>query len=536
MSTTESSLSSSSESSLSSVVSFPDSLHSKFWGTNMQEEEEAWRAKERLSPAPCQCDNNRKPNENPGNGTDESEDEDEDTVLPGCYVLDINNDGIDLKSIWVRAEYIRIYDYLVEHYNEQINHGGRAPSAVITGQPGIGKSTWLYYALRRSLSERRPTIFRYRNEPYIFVEDGVFYMRDRFQLAQYKSVVWALVDADESPNGVPEEFVGRNTSFYVIFPTSLATENWSRIETTSTSNVVIIMEPWSRGEIHRAAKLYSNTLDSKLINDVFDRFGPTPRLCIDKASDPSALAAHERDIRIAIGELTLQTPQELIYKLRKLKTDGDVSSGPSVTITDYIRSRITIRMRNLGSLQQVELYTFAQTPSPRGAAGLMFEAFFRQHFQRRILIDVVPMIRLTGHDGQRNRQWHTSHHPVKDQHWKFTPERFVPNRYAGHLPFGRPSHRLIHLPWRIRVYFPIFTSDKPKINSKFISRFTQYVNFPPWSKWRLIFIIPDDVEVLTCPHSRSPELQTVNVEDYMKVAQEMEGEPPHKKQNAPTEV
>ena len=78
-------------------------LHSKFLGTNMQEEEEAWRAKERLTPAPCQCDKNRKPNENSGNGTDESEDEDEDTVLPGCYVLDINNDGIDLKSIWVRV-------------------------------------------------------------------------------------------------------------------------------------------------------------------------------------------------------------------------------------------------------------------------------------------------------------------------------------------------------------------------------------------------------------------------------------------------
>jgi hypothetical protein len=135
------------------------------------------------------------------------------------------------------------------------NLGSVILSTIIVARPTInlhtGKSTWLYYALRRSLSERRPTIFRYRNEPYIFVEDGVFFMRDHFQLAQYKSVVWALVDADESPNGIPEEYVGRNTSFFVIFPTSLATENWSRIETT-TSNTVIIMDPWSRGEIHRA--------------------------------------------------------------------------------------------------------------------------------------------------------------------------------------------------------------------------------------------------------------------------------------------
>jgi len=83
-----------------------------------------------------------------------------------------------------------------------------------------------------------------------------------------------------------------------------------------------------------------------------------------------------------------------------------------------------------------------------------------------------------------------------------------------------------------------------------VSRFTQYANFPPRSKWRLIFFVPDDVEVLTCPYSRSPELQTlklfsskVKMEDYLKVAcfkeQEEKEESPHKKQKltkAPAEV
>jgi hypothetical protein len=75
----------------------------------------------------------------------------------------------------------------------------------------------------------------------------------------------------------------------------------------------------------------------------------------------------------------------------------------------------------------------------------------------------------------------------------------------------------------------------------FMSRFTQFPNFPPRSKWRLIFIVPDDVEVLTCPYSRNPELQTlelfsskVNIEDYLKVVRfrerEEKEEPPHRKQ------
>ena len=108
----------SNESSLISVVSVPEflkkweriddhdplaHLHSRFWGTSMQEEEEAWRAQERLSPAPS--NNNPKPNEKLGNspGTDESEDDDDDDIIPGCYALDINNDAISIKSLWVRV-------------------------------------------------------------------------------------------------------------------------------------------------------------------------------------------------------------------------------------------------------------------------------------------------------------------------------------------------------------------------------------------------------------------------------------------------
>jgi hypothetical protein len=103
----------SSESSLTPVVSVPQyekkwerlddhplvQLHSRFWGTSMQEEEEAWRAKEGLTAAPGSSDNNRKPNEKPGNGTDKSEDDGD--ITPGCYVLDINNDAINIKRLWV---------------------------------------------------------------------------------------------------------------------------------------------------------------------------------------------------------------------------------------------------------------------------------------------------------------------------------------------------------------------------------------------------------------------------------------------------
>jgi len=64
----------------------------------------------------------------------------EDDILSGCYVLNIGIEGIDYPSIWVRAEYIRMYDYLESYYNSFASKlPGRAPGAVLTGQPGIGE-------------------------------------------------------------------------------------------------------------------------------------------------------------------------------------------------------------------------------------------------------------------------------------------------------------------------------------------------------------------------------------------------------------
>jgi hypothetical protein len=114
-----------------------------------------------------------------------------------------------------------------------------------------GKSVWLYYALRRCLAEKRPVILRYRRKPLLFVEDGIFWMRADFEFVRYKRVLWALIDSDESLTGIPDVFVTQNTPFFVICPMSPAEEHWSRLENT-TFNAVIVMNPWSRGEIHRA--------------------------------------------------------------------------------------------------------------------------------------------------------------------------------------------------------------------------------------------------------------------------------------------
>jgi hypothetical protein len=72
-------------------------LHRNFWGKSMAEEEKAWHEQQSISDP---SSNNQSPEEKSGENTLESKDDD---ITPGCYVLDIDNELIGIKRIWVRV-------------------------------------------------------------------------------------------------------------------------------------------------------------------------------------------------------------------------------------------------------------------------------------------------------------------------------------------------------------------------------------------------------------------------------------------------
>jgi hypothetical protein len=134
-------------------------LHSKFWGKSMKEEEQQWRdsqmSEDRRSRAQGEdeyMDQNMDEgmNQDANSVTEDSTvtedadvteivnvDEDED-IIEGSYVLDT---GIrTIKKIWIRTDYIRIYDCLEKQYNDAAKVD-LEPGVVITGQPGIGEFT-----------------------------------------------------------------------------------------------------------------------------------------------------------------------------------------------------------------------------------------------------------------------------------------------------------------------------------------------------------------------------------------------------------
>lgn len=101
-------------------------------------------------------------------------------------------------------------------------------------------------------------------------------------------------------------------------------------------------------------------IDLDVIDDAFDKFGPVPRICIDKASDPEQLAFYEKGVDAALQQLVPQRLEDMIYNSLALSMDaishklclierveekisGIVRISP---MTNYIESLIATRSRS----------------------------------------------------------------------------------------------------------------------------------------------------------------------------------------------
>lgn len=104
----------------------------------MEDEEQQWRNAQ--PPMPASVEGSGLDADVPMDvDTSEGEDLDDD-FIKGCYSLEFGIKHLSIPRLWIRAEYIRIYNALEIFYQRRPLFTNLAPAAVITGQPGIGES------------------------------------------------------------------------------------------------------------------------------------------------------------------------------------------------------------------------------------------------------------------------------------------------------------------------------------------------------------------------------------------------------------
>jgi len=91
-------------------------FHAKYWGKGILEDKRKWLE-----------------TQNGGHRMDTDE-------APANFALYFNIAGLNPSNLWVREDYMLLYDECMAYFNRpRVKSSAMPPSVVITGQPGIGK-------------------------------------------------------------------------------------------------------------------------------------------------------------------------------------------------------------------------------------------------------------------------------------------------------------------------------------------------------------------------------------------------------------
>ncbi|KAF9508834.1 hypothetical protein BS47DRAFT_1384610 [Hydnum rufescens UP504] len=207
-------------------------------------------------------------------------------------------------KLMIRDEYRECYNLLEADPNIR--------GTVVSGQPGIGKSLFLYYCLARRLSQSQPTVFHEGGPevPLFFSERGVYRcINTSARVPGVPQGTWALLDSTDAAEPPPRFFVNQASPFYIIhaaFPDNRRYKSWRN----QKGGGIFYMSPWSWPE------LWACPPTAQTLYDIFIKYGPSPRLVYDLAAAPMNAENYAHELQVAVKKLALANVQQL------MRTDG----------------------------------------------------------------------------------------------------------------------------------------------------------------------------------------------------------------------
>ncbi|KAH9062572.1 hypothetical protein EDB83DRAFT_842201 [Lactarius deliciosus] len=205
------------------------------------------------------------------------------------------------------------------------------PGVVVVGQPGSGKSSFIYYLLLRQLSDKKSTAFQASSDHFVLFRDRV-----RVYSGRDKGVV---PEGTLALTGAHEEYtpcdaflnVSRARDAWIIHATSWTWEvcfySWSYAN-------VFVMDHFSYDEIKALGNILG--LDVSEILRIYNKWGPSARNCVQFSRRHILECVHESHVYAAacdfvqdfcgarrrlIGRYTLSNP---LFSIRARETDRSV--------------------------------------------------------------------------------------------------------------------------------------------------------------------------------------------------------------------
>jgi RHS (Retrotransposon Hot Spot) family protein len=233
--------------------------------------------------------------------------------------LDIFTQSLQVDQVLIRKEYVLVEQHLAAAYK----NNKRRPRFVLTGQPGIGKTTFLLYLLIERLQRKSPTVVQTESSYFLlFDEVGVH----RVGVEGYNSYAiptgaWALMDSNEDVVKPCQAFLSA-TQAMVIQASSPQSRRWKDWKTRYSADLCV-MDVWDNNELDALfAILKTNASSAK---KVVDTVGCCPRtifdiLKIDKTGSdrtPGSDRKPESDRRLEVYVDTLAAAAQNISETLK---------------------------------------------------------------------------------------------------------------------------------------------------------------------------------------------------------------------------
>ncbi|KAL5534792.1 hypothetical protein ACEPAG_1256 [Sanghuangporus baumii] len=228
--------------------------------------------------------------------------------MPGHRLNSINQSK---NCLFVRESYKSLVKD-VRALKKKNKHKG----LVITGHPGVGKTTWLWYMLVCCLMDEEPVVFHYNGRRRLFLDSRVYYLKEKDSVHvphAPEDVTFSLIGAEEL--ATPPTYLTHK--IYGVFPVQVSSPNNKRYNAwlKALQGYSWGMPLWAVEEIKKGLKLdtryesFLEALQSAIAHEA-TQISDTADATQSKRSPPfpsaapspgSAVAAPHREGALPVG-------------------------------------------------------------------------------------------------------------------------------------------------------------------------------------------------------------------------------------------
>ncbi|KDQ08300.1 hypothetical protein BOTBODRAFT_59389 [Botryobasidium botryosum FD-172 SS1] len=306
-----------------------------------------------------------------------------------------------LYSVYIREEYKRAWEYIENQLELRKSAvGEQIGGLVLWGHPGIGKTSFLYFALAKALVAKRPVAFCFRGaSSLLFTQAGVEILLDTYDESRLPQGVLALCDSNSGLFTPPMLFSSKTSPAFVVQAASPQVSRW-RGWSKQKDGLVWTMAIWQRQEILEASTHIQRDPDYYSPVELFDLLGPSARNCMQKTAQgirktgnpetdmmeylelaPDVLLQAQVDLVRVLGGadvasiLQMEAFHNFFFAMPRALRTRRLSKGPSINYvipTPLLRKLFSRTMRAWDYDDQLDFLRKLR-PFPQ-VAGLAYEA------------------------------------------------------------------------------------------------------------------------------------------------------------------